>query len=117
VAKQIKRTVNSATNKAKNELKKEQEAEAKRAAEEAKKMTKEEFDRQNKSAPTKVAKNTTPAKAAPKIDVEGIKKGVVGGSTENKVGGAGGKALTATEGTMAERYMELLRQRLLKELT
>lgn len=122
-AKDIKRTVTRATEKAKKEIKKQQDLEAKKAAEEAKKaaaeeakrMTKEEFDRQNKSTPTKVAKNT-PNTKAPKIDAEGIKKGVIGGSTENKVGGAGGKALTATEGTLAERYMAMLKQRLLDEL-
>jgi colicin import membrane protein len=120
-AKDIKRTVTRATDKAKREVKKQQDAEAKKAAAEAKKaaeeqkrMTKEEFDRENKSTPTKVAKNTPSAKA-PKIDTEGIKKGVIGGSTENKVGGAGGKALTATEGTLAQRYMEMLKQRLLEE--
>lgn len=121
-AKQITRSVTNATNKAKKEIKKQQDLEAKKAAEEAKKaaaeekrMTKEEFDRQNKSTPTKVAKNT-PNPKAPKIDTEGIRKGVIGGSTENKVGGAGGKALTATEGTLAERYMSMLKQRLLEEL-
>ncbi|MBI5768175.1 MAG: TonB C-terminal domain-containing protein [Verrucomicrobia bacterium] len=42
------------------------------------------------------------------IDAEGIAKGVVGGSTENKVGGAGGKALTSSGGTEMEMYFAML---------
>jgi colicin import membrane protein len=43
------------------------------------------------------------------IDAEGIREGVVGGSAENKAGGAGGKALTREEGTELEAYFaELL---------
>jgi colicin import membrane protein len=43
------------------------------------------------------------------IDAEGIKEGVLGGSTENKVGGAGGKALTREEGSLLEAYFALLK--------
>lgn len=50
------------------------------------------------------------------IDAEGIAKGVVGGSTENKVGGAGGTALTASEGTAMERYFSMLKLRLAEAL-
>jgi TonB family protein len=42
------------------------------------------------------------------IDAEGIRDGVIGGSAENKKGGAGGKALTREEGTELEAYFALL---------
>ena len=43
------------------------------------------------------------AKAA-RIDAEGIREGVIGGSAANKVGGAGGKALTREEASELELY-------------
>lgn len=90
---QIVRKVIIEESKAKMQLKREKAAEKKRLDEEKKKMSKEEFDRANAGKSTvKVAKNTTPN--VKKVDAEGIAKGVVGGSTKNKVGGAGGKALT-----------------------
>lgn len=46
------------------------------------------------------------------IDAEGIKEGVLGGSTENKVGGAGGKALTREEGSLLDAYFALLKARI-----
>ncbi len=49
-----------------------------------------------------------------RIDAEGIAKGVIGGSTENKVGGAGGKALTSSGGTEMELYFAMLKARLLE---
>jgi len=101
--------------KAKLQLRREREAEQKRlaeerkrAAEDAKRMTKEEFDRAQrakggtaKGAPTKVAR----------VDGEGIAKGVVGGSTANRKGGAGGKALTSTgEGALDSYYAYFKRE-------
>jgi colicin import membrane protein len=43
---------------------------------------------------------------------EGIRGGVVGGSTDNKTGGAGGKALTREEGHELEAYWAMLKSRL-----
>lgn len=101
--------------KAKQQLRREREAEQKRqaeerkrAAEDAKRMTKEEFDRAQrtkggaaKGAPTKVAR----------VDGEGIAKGVVGGSTANRKGGAGGKALSSTgEGALDSYYAYFKRE-------
>jgi colicin import membrane protein len=74
-----------------------------------KKMTKEEFDRQNKSGAA--SKTGTSLKVA-RIDNEGIAKGVIGGSTANKTGGAGGKALTRDEGDALDLYFSLLKRRL-----
>lgn len=101
--------------KAKLQLRREREAEQKRqaeerkrTAEEAKRMTKEEFDRTQrakggaaKGAPTKGAR----------VDGEGIAKGVVGGSTANRKGGAGGKALTSSgEGVLDSYYAYFKRE-------
>jgi colicin import membrane protein len=46
------------------------------------------------------------------IDAAGIRQGVIGGSQENKVGGAGGKALTREEMDLNESYFALLKARL-----
>ena len=70
---------------------KERAAEQKRLEVEQKRMTKEEFDRTHK---TKTVASAAPkAQQIKKIDSAGIAKGVVDGSSANKVGGAGGKAL------------------------
>jgi colicin import membrane protein len=90
--KKLQRDVIVAESKAKREIKKQRDAEAKRAADEQKRLTKEEFDRANKAKSASATTKNAPVKIA-KIDAEGIAKGVVGGSTANKVGGAGGKAL------------------------
>ena len=47
-----------------------------------------------------------------KIDAEGIAAGVRGGSTNNKVGGAGGTALSRGEQDLLDSYFALLKQRL-----
>ncbi|HEY5227283.1 MAG TPA: energy transducer TonB [Opitutaceae bacterium] len=46
------------------------------------------------------------------VDAEGIREGVIGGSAENKKGGAGGKALTREEGNELEAYFALLLSRI-----
>jgi colicin import membrane protein len=71
----------------------EQEAERKR-------ISQEEFQKQQVAA--KVAH----------IDAAGIAAGVIGGSEENKTGGAGGKALTREEGSELDAYFSLLRARI-----
>ncbi len=108
--KQITRQVNRAVTKAKQQVEKERKAEEKRLAEEAKKkaamMTKEEFDKLNK---TKAASAKNPKVA--RIDAEGIAQGVLDGSTENKTGGAGGKALTNDSDDLSAAWISLLVQR------
>jgi colicin import membrane protein len=49
---------------------------------------------------------------SPRVDAEGIAGGVVGGSTANKVGGAGGKALTRDEQDLLDSYFAMLKARL-----
>lgn len=97
LAKQILTKTLNAQNKAKKEIAKERAEDEKRA--------KAAADREKKIASAKVQH----------IDAEGIAKGVIGGSTENKVGGAGGKALVAS-GPVLDRYFALLKQRVLAAL-
>ena len=98
---QIAKKVKQAEAKAKQEIKKEQAAEAK--------MTKEAFDKANKAKAVAKAKGGS-AKIEPVG--QGIREGVVGGSPKNTKGGAGGKALTAEDGPLMERYFSLLKARL-----
>lgn len=91
-------------------------AEKKARAEEAKKtkMTKEEFDRLNKGG-SAAPKGAAPSKIT-KINAEGIAKGVIGGSTANKIGGAGGKALSRDEADALDAYFSMLKRRLKEAL-
>jgi colicin import membrane protein len=68
------------------------------------KVSYEEFKK--KHGEPKVAKNSTPRSMAkvPRVDTKGIVGGVKGGSTANDRGGAGGKALTASEVRDQETY-------------
>jgi colicin import membrane protein len=95
--------------KFKQEQKAAEERAAKEAALNAKRMTKAEFDRQNKGA---TPSQKSGAIKTTKIDAEGIAGGVTGGSTANKTGGAGGKALTREEIALSDAYIAMLIQRL-----
>jgi colicin import membrane protein len=137
-AQQIKTTVTRANTTAKKEIAKQKAAEQKQLAEQKrlqekkeqeerkqledkklaeqakqKTITKEEFDRLNKT------KTPPPKKAAPikvaKIDAERLAREVLAGSAKSKAG-AGGTALTATEASEVERYIALLLRRLKEEL-
>lgn len=115
--KQIKRAVVIGESKAKQQIAKERAAEKKRLDEEKKRQTKQEFDRAN-AAKAKTPPGKTASTKVAKIDAEGIAKGVLGGSTDNKIGGAGGKALTSSaDATLVERYFAMLKQRIRAELT
>jgi colicin import membrane protein len=104
--KTLKRADARALKKAAAEAKAEQEAEKKR-------LSKADFDRlHGKSATPKTASASTRAVNVPRIDAQGIAKGVVGGSTANKTGGAGGKALTREEHSLLDSYIVFLRQQL-----
>lgn len=48
------------------------------------------------------------------IDAEGIREGVIGGSTENTTGGAGGNALTREEGSELDAYFSYLKEQIKK---
>ena len=120
--KQLVREVIKAESRAKRDIAKERAAEKKRLAaekkrleDEKKRMTKEEFDRLNKSkSATASSSKSAPTKVA-KIDAEGIAKGVVGGSRNNKTGGAGGKALKNDNDDVLLGYFALFKQRLRTE--
>ena len=126
LAKMVDRIADQRAANIEKKIKAEQKAADERAAKEAaraakeaalnsKRMTKEDFDRQNKgrsSSSQASAKSGGGTGATKRIDAEGIAKGVVGGSTANKIGGAGGKALTREDIELSEAYISLLIQRL-----
>jgi len=67
-----------------------------------------------KEREAELKKEAAAAKADAKvshIDAEGIREGVLGGSTANKTGGAGGNALTREEGSELEAYFQMLTNR------
>jgi len=105
MAQQFTRTVIVADSKVKMQLERD------RKAAEKKRQEKEKADRLERAKEAKLA-----AANAPRVDAVGIAKGVLGGSTANKEGGAGGKALTRADGPVLEAYFALLRERLLKAL-
>ncbi len=98
---QIKRKIIKAESKAKLEIKKEREAEQKR-------ISKAEFDAQKKAGKSAVTGNPK----VKHVDAEGIASGVVGGSTNNKTGGAGGKALTREQTDLLDAYFAIVKQKL-----
>ena len=90
------------------------EAKARKEAAEARKhMTKEQYDKMyaGKANPAGKSGKSGTARIA-RIDAEGIAGGVVGGSTANKVGGAGGKALSRAEASLMDGYFSYLKQKL-----
>lgn len=103
-AKTIKRIEERKVRKAEAQLKAEREAEARR-------LSKEEYDRLHKPA-SKAASAPPRSAKVPQIDAAGIAQGVVGGSTANKTGGAGGKALTREESSLVDAYIAFVRQQL-----
>ena len=82
----------------------------KEAAAAKKVMTKDQYDKlygkqanpAGKAGATRIAR----------VDAEGIAGGVAGGSTSNKVGGAGGKALSREEASLMDGYFSFLKQKL-----
>ena len=119
LAKMVDRIADKRAANIEKKIKADQKAADERAAKEAalnaKRMTKEDFDRQNKgkgSPSQTAAKSGGGTGALKRIDAEGIAKGVEGGSTSNKTGGAGGKALTREDIELSEAYISLLIQRL-----
>lgn len=113
LATQIRKQIIIAESRVKQQAKKERAAEAKllaAEAEKAKKLTKAEFDAQNK-AKAPVTSKSAPPKVA-KVDTEGIAKGVVNGSATNKTGGARGTALTSDNTDEMAAYFTYFKQRL-----
>lgn len=98
-------------------LEKKQKAEAARRAKEkelaSKRLSYQEFlaQQKKKGGASKSSSKSGPIKTA-KIDAEGIAKGVVGGSTSNKTGGAGGTALSREEQDDLDSYIAMINLRL-----
>lgn len=107
ISKKLLTQVYNAKAKVQREAAKERAAEQKRLAQ----MSKAEFDKLNKSG----ARGGSATKGA-RLDPEGIRSGVVGGSASNKTGGAGGKALSAAQAELIDQYYAMLTQRVLKAL-
>jgi colicin import membrane protein len=76
-----------------------------------KEVAKQRAEDERRAKAAAAAERKAAATRVPRIDGAGIAKGVIGGSTENTVGGAGGKALVASEGTLSERYFAMLKER------
>ncbi|MDF3059590.1 MAG: protein TolA [Rariglobus sp.] len=116
MAKMVDRISDKRATNIEKKFKKEQQAAeaaaAKEAALNAKRMTKAEFDRLNKGKSSPSQKPGTGPLSTKRIDTAGIAGGVAGGSTANKTGGAGGKALTRQDIELSEAYISLLVQRL-----
>ena len=112
------RTVKQTAAKVEQKIAQKQRMDEANAADKARKeaaaakkiMTKDQYDKlygkqanpAGKAGATKIAR----------VDAEGIAGGVAGGSTSNKVGGAGGKALSAEEASLMDRYFSYLKERL-----
>jgi colicin import membrane protein len=118
MAKMVDRIADKRAANIEKKIKAEQKAAEARAAKEAalnaRRMTKEDFDRlnKNKSASPSQKAGSSGAVAVKRIDAEGIAGGVAGGSTANKTGGAGGKALTRQDIELSDAYISMLIQRL-----
>jgi colicin import membrane protein len=83
----------------------------KEAAAAKKIITKDQYDKLNGNKTSPAGKGGGATKIA-RIDAKGIAGGVVGGSTANTVGGAGGKALSREEASLMEGYFSFLKQKL-----
>jgi colicin import membrane protein len=96
LVKELKRVEARRERRLEAQYQKEKEAEEKR-------ISQEEFLKQQAAAK---------AARVAHIDAEGIREGVIGGSTENKTGAAGGNALTREEGSELDAYFSLLKARI-----
>jgi len=86
-------------------------------AKELKKKERVSYQQYLKSHPTPKPPAVAPVPKGgkvPRVDAEGIAEGVRGGSTANKRGGGGGKALTREEHDQLDTYISLLIQELKK---
>jgi colicin import membrane protein len=84
---------------------------SRRAARLEAKYKKQLAEQERREAREEALRQKAEAKSA-RIDAEGIREGVIGGSAENKTGGAGGKALTREEGDLLDGYFALLKARI-----
>ncbi len=102
IAEQMRWEAIKAESKIKQQVAREKAAEKKR-------LDKERQEQARAAAQAAAAK-------APQVDALGIAKGVRDGSTANKDGGAGGKALSRSDGPVMDAYFAMLKQKLGEEL-
>ena len=88
----------------------------KKTDEAAKRLTKEEFDCLNAGKKSSPKATTNTPLSTKRIDAEGLAKGVTGGSNAKTKGGAGGTALSRSEGDLTEAYAALIVQRIRQAL-
>jgi TolA protein len=120
MARNIERLADKREANIRKKVEQQQKADAaakKKADEAAKPLTKAEFDRQiaNKKTASSKSNSNTPI-STKQIDAKGIASGVLGGSTANTKGGAGGTALSRSEGDLTEAYAALIVQRIRQAL-
>ncbi|MBK9989786.1 MAG: TonB family protein [Verrucomicrobia bacterium] len=104
------KTFNRKTNAIAWRQKVQREKEAKEAARQAALAAKNADIAAKKAALLAQSKGGGGQSKIAKIDAEGIAKGVLGGSTANKTGGAGGTALSREEQDLLGTYIALLKQ-------
>jgi colicin import membrane protein len=116
MARNIERLADKREANIRKKVEQDQKTAQKKAADAAKRLTKEEFDRMNAGKKSSPKATTNTPLSTKRIDAEGIAKGVAGGSTANTKGGAGGTALSRSEGDLTEAYAALIVQRIRQAL-
>ena len=106
----LKQTIADSKRNAARQIKAEEKKRLEQERKEQARLSKEQFDRENKNKSKQVA-SAPKGVSAPKIDVDGISGGVVGGSSRSKAG-AGGKALTNDNTDVLRGYYALFKQEL-----
>ncbi len=87
-------------------------AELKRVEARRERRLEAKYQKEKEAEQKRMALEELQRQKAARIDAEGIREGVIGGSTNNKTGGAGGKALTREEGSLLDAYFSLLKSRI-----
>lgn len=93
------------------EQKAKAERERKAAEAEAKRMTKAEFDRANKTAKTPTTTKSTGTSVKPPSVAAGIRGGMAGAPPSNSTSGAGGTAMSRADADLMSAYLSLIVQR------
>jgi colicin import membrane protein len=84
--------------------------ELKRVQERRERTLEARYQKAKEAEEKRLAQEAKAAARSQRIDAEGIREGVLGGSTSNKEGGAGGKALSREEMNLLDAYFAELKQ-------
>jgi colicin import membrane protein len=87
-------------------------AQLKRVEARREKRLEAKYKKEEEAENKRLAQEQASASKVTHINAEGIREGVIGGSTDNTTGGAGGKALTREEGSELDAYFSMLRDRI-----